>query len=89
VFLTDKSVKAMKPKAARVETADAGVPGLYLVTQPTGAKSWAIRYRLGGRPAKATLGSFPSISLAAGRDLARTALQTFSRPLRRRRRRRN
>jgi integrase len=49
---------AAKPK--RREIPDAKAPGLYLVIQPkpSGAKSWALRFRRpDGRPAKMTLGS--------------------------------
>ncbi|MDR7147070.1 tyrosine-type recombinase/integrase [Rhizobium sp. BE258] len=40
----------------RQELPDAALPGLYLVIQPGGRKSWALRYRQGGKPAKLTLG---------------------------------
>lgn len=40
----------------RQEIPDASLPGLYLVVQPAGAKSWALRYRQDGKPAKLTLG---------------------------------
>jgi integrase len=40
----------------RTEIADGGCPGLYLVVQPSGAKSWAVRYRFAGAPKKLTLG---------------------------------
>ncbi|MFS8123783.1 site-specific integrase [Rhizobium sp. BR 250] len=40
----------------RQEIPDAALPGLYLVVQPAGAKSWALRYRQNGKPAKLTLG---------------------------------
>ena len=37
---------------------DGGCPGLNLIIQPSGAKSWALRFRRpDGRPAKLTLGS--------------------------------
>ena len=38
----------------RVEIHDGN--GLYLVIQPTGAKSWAYRYRMDGKSRKLTLG---------------------------------
>ena len=47
VTLTDRVVQQAKAQAARVEIPDAVLPGLYLVVQPTGAKSWAVRYRIG------------------------------------------
>jgi integrase len=83
--LTPKLVDNAKPRAARFEIPDGGCPGLYLVVQPTGAKSWALRYRVAGRAAKLTLGRAivlrvgertPSLTdnapltLAAARELA-------------------
>ena len=50
------------------------IPGLTLVIQPTDAKSWALRYRLGRKQKKLTLGTYPSIDLKTARDLARAAL---------------
>jgi hypothetical protein len=46
--LTTKAAEAAKPGAARREIPDGLLTGLYLVVQPGGAKSWAIRYRHGG-----------------------------------------
>lgn len=55
----------MRPNPTkRLEIPDAGKPGLYLVIQPTGKKSWAVRYRLRGRPRKVTLEGFPSLATA-------------------------
>lgn len=54
--LTAKSVALAKPGNSRREIPDGKLAGLYLVVQPSGAKSWAYRYRLNGKPAKLTLG---------------------------------
>jgi hypothetical protein len=55
--LTDASVKKYTAQAKRREISDARATGLYLVIQPSGAKSWALRFRRpDGRPAKMTLG---------------------------------
>jgi integrase len=55
--LTAAAVKALLPGPARREVPDGGCPGLHLVIQPSGAKSWALRFRRpDGRPAKLTLG---------------------------------
>jgi integrase len=54
--LTTKSVEAAKPGEGRREVPDGLLTGLYLVVQPTGAKSWAIRYRHAGKPRKLALG---------------------------------
>ena len=79
VTLTDRVVQQAKAKDARVEIPDAVVPGLYLIIQPTGVKSWAVRYRVGHRTRKLTLpGRYPVISLAKARDAARTALESVS-----------
>jgi integrase len=55
--LTDASVRKHKPTDKRREIRDAHAPGLYLVIQPSGVKSWAVRFRRpDGRPGKLTLG---------------------------------
>ena len=76
VNLTDRVVQQAKTKGTRVEIPDAVVPGLYLIVQSTGVKSWAVRYRVGRRTRKLTLpGRYPVLSLAKAREAARTALQ--------------
>lgn len=72
--LTAKAVENAHPEAARREIPDGLLAGLYLVVQPSGAKSWAIRYRFGGTPKKYTIGRWPGIDLAAARELGRKAL---------------
>ena len=73
----------------RREIPDAGCRGLYFVIQPSGAKSWAARFRYRGAPRKLTLGPFldggqepdvaPEIgaplSVASARELATKALR--------------
>ena len=72
--LTAKSVESIKPVPSRREIPDGGCRGLYIVSQPSGAKSFAIRFRLDGKPCKHTLGSYPAVSLAEARRLAAAAL---------------
>src|SRR3546814_13165846 len=63
--LTTKDVENVKPGTARKEIPDALLPGLYLVVQPSGAKSWAVRYRHGVKPRQLTLGPLaPTIDVA-------------------------
>jgi integrase len=52
------AIKRLKPTTKRREIRDGGsVAGLYLIIQPSGAKSWAARFRRpDGTPAKLTLG---------------------------------
>jgi integrase len=76
--LTTRSVELMKPSSERQEIPDGLLSGLYLVIQPSGAKSWAVRYRHHGRPCKLTLGRHPAIDLAAARKLASTALRAVA-----------
>lgn len=55
--LTAQAIARLKSKETRHEVHDSGCPGLYLVIQPSGRKSWALRFRQpNGRPAKLTLG---------------------------------
>jgi integrase len=77
--LTTKAVEALKPHPTkRIEKPDAALPGLYLVVQPSGAKSWAVRYRFAGRPAKLTLGRWPVMKLAEARAAATEALDMLA-----------
>src|SRR5262245_7781349 len=72
--LTPLQVENAKPANDRREIADQGKPGLYLVIQPTGKKSWAVRYRRlnDQKPRKYTLDGFPSLAVA--RKLAQAVL---------------
>jgi integrase len=54
--LTPISVANAKANGSRREIPDAGCSGLYLIVQPSGAKSWALRFRYHGQPRKLTLG---------------------------------
>lgn len=77
--LTLKSVEAVKPDPAkRREVPDGALPGLYLVVQPSGGKSWAVRYRADGKPKKLTLGPYPRVPLTEAREAARTALRAVA-----------
>ncbi|CAN7173412.1 tyrosine-type recombinase/integrase [Mesorhizobium caraganae] len=69
--LTVETVKSAKPNPSkRVERPDAALPGLYLIIQPSGVKSWALRYRFAGVPKKLTIGPvLTERSEPAGNDL--------------------
>src|SRR6266516_553971 len=56
--LTGAAVERFKPTKARRWVRDGGSRSLFLVIQPSGAKSWVMRFRRrpDGRPAKLTLG---------------------------------
>jgi integrase len=68
----DIAIRNLKPGSKRREIPDPGARGLYVVVQPSGVKSFAVRYRHGGKPRKLTL-TF-GITLAAARKAAADAL---------------
>ncbi len=77
--LTARRVELLRPDPTkRREVPDGALPGLYLVVQPSGVKSWATRYRHAGVPRKLTLGAYPLLSLAAAREKAREALRAVA-----------
>jgi integrase len=85
--LTARAVAVAKPKRnaagklVRNEIPDGGCPGLYLVVEPTGTRSWAHRYRHRGVSKKRTLGSAAEggLSLAAARHAVAAARHRLGR----------
>jgi integrase len=73
--LTNLAVEKAKPGSTRREVPDGLLRGLYLIVQPSGARSWCVRYRHRGTPRKLTIGSWPAIDLATARDLGAKALR--------------
>jgi integrase len=71
--LTAKYVENVRPDPVRREIADAGCAGLYLLLQPSGHRSWAVRYRINGKSKKLTIGSWPEVSLLDARVAAAAA----------------
>ncbi len=74
--LTAIAVENIRPQKTRIEVSDGGCKGLYLQVQPSGARSWAFRYRYGDpgqpkKPKKLTLRA--GLSLAAARKAAADA----------------
>jgi integrase len=74
--LTAVRVANAKPKATRQEISDNG-SGLFLVVQPSGHKSWAVRFRVNGIPRKLTLA--PALSLHEAREQAAAAIKEAQR----------
>jgi len=68
--LTALNVGNWKPSIARQEVLDRD--GLYFIVQPSGVKSWALRYRRknDGKAVKHTIGSYPMLSLKDARSEA-------------------
>jgi integrase len=73
-MLTDLSIKKQPLPAKRREIPDGKISGLYFVLQPTGTRSWAVRYRVDGAPRKLTIGPYPAVDLATARKRAQEAL---------------
>jgi integrase len=69
---TDIAIRNLKPGDVRREIPDPGAQGLYLIVQPSGKKSFAVRYRHNGTPRKLTLPG--GLTLAAARKLAGDAV---------------
>ena len=75
--LTTKLIENVKPAAIRREISDSGCRGLYLVVQPTGRRTWAVRYRFAGATRKLTLDA--GLTLAEARKAATAALHELER----------
>jgi integrase len=76
-MLTELGIKKLALPEKRKEIPDTGkggTKGLYLVVQPSGAMSWAVRYRIDGAPKKLTLGTYPDLSIANARRKAEAAI---------------
>lgn len=78
--LTARQVEAARPRADRYELSDGG-SALRLVVFPSGAKSWAVRYRVGQRTRKMTLGKWPAIGLKDARELSGDALRKLAKQI--------
>ncbi|MFN7982481.1 MAG: tyrosine-type recombinase/integrase [Vicinamibacterales bacterium] len=76
--LTARTVERLKPGARQRDVWDSVVSGLGLRISPNGTKSWSLRYRVGRRLRRWTMGTFPAISLADARARARNALRDLS-----------
>jgi integrase len=75
--LTDLAIRNLKPGGKRREIPDPGQRGLYVQLQPSGARGFAVRYRLHGKPCKLTLPG--GVTLAQARKLAGDVLYDVAR----------
>ncbi len=78
IAFTTLAAQKIQPGRTRREIPDTRVRGLYFVIQPSGTKSWALRYRYAGRPRKLTLGPFPAIGVSKARERAADALEVLA-----------
>lgn len=60
-------IKALKPTTTRREIPDDAQSGLYLVQQPSGALSFAVRTTIAGKASKVTIGRYDEIGSADDR----------------------
>jgi hypothetical protein len=70
--LATKTVEHLRPAATRREVPDGEIRGMYLAIQPSGAKSYVLRYRHGGKPRKLTIGG-AEMGLGEARKIAAAA----------------
>ncbi len=63
--LTDKEIKAAKPREKTYRLFDGG--GLHLEVSPKGQKWWRLKYRFDGKEKRISLGVYPHISLSGAR----------------------
>jgi integrase len=71
MMLTDKAVKAAKPKEKQYKITDGR--GLFLLVLPTGGKYWHFRSRVGGKAMLISFGTYPETTLAEAREKRETA----------------
>ena len=76
---TALGIDKIKPASSRSEIADADTKGLYLVVQPSGVKSFAVRYRHREKTVKYTLGRYPKLTLSEARQAARKVMSLVER----------
>lgn len=67
-MLTDKAIKAAKPRVGKRYRKLFDHGGLYLFLTTDGTRSWRYDYRLAGRRKTFTIGLYPDVSLAAARE---------------------
>lgn len=69
--LTEKLVRAAEPRADDYQLFDEEVRGLALVVYPSGAKAFALSYRVSGRQRRIVIGRWPDWTVVAARERAK------------------
>lgn len=64
--LTTTVIQELGPKPRRYQVADGD--GLFLEVQPSGVKSWRVRYSVNGTPAITNVGRWPEVKIREARD---------------------
>jgi len=65
--LTDREIKASKPKEKKYKLIDGG--GLFLLITPQGGKQWKLKYRFNNKEREYSIGTYPTISLNKARSI--------------------
>ncbi len=73
--LTDRTVRTAAPG----RYGDGAVKGLRLIVRDSGARSWVLRYQIGGRRRDMGIGPYPEVGLADARERALEARQLLKR----------
>ncbi|MFM2057606.1 MAG: hypothetical protein RLY71_1991 [Pseudomonadota bacterium] len=63
--LTDAAIRKAVPGDKPRKLSDGG--GLYVELQPSGARWWRLKYRIGGKEKRLSLGVYPAVTLAQAR----------------------
>jgi integrase len=77
-MLTEKAVSHAKPKEKLYRVSDGIRNGLSLEVSPEGGKRWRFRYRFAGKAKMISLGTYPLVTLADARDLAKEAQKAIA-----------
>lgn len=64
--LTATAIRNAKPRKTARRLFDGG--GLYLEVAPSGGRWWRLKYRIGGKEKRLSLGVYPAVSLADARE---------------------
>jgi integrase len=75
VNLTARSVANSRPAATPFYLTDTTVSGLALRVPPSGVKTWSVRYQIGRRTGRLTLGRADVLTLADARARAKAAIK--------------
>jgi integrase len=64
--LNDVAIRVAKPGVKPIKLSDER--GLFLLIQPSGGKLWRLKYRIGGKEKKLSLGCYPDVPLKEARE---------------------
>jgi len=77
-MLTEKQIRALKPRDKIYRVADASGLSLFIEVTPAGNKLWRYRYRWLGKERMLSLGHFPDVTLANARVAASQARELLA-----------